>query len=350
MKISEGDRYKHIFVGGKPGTGKTALLSNWWKTDSLLKTAKILIDPSGFFAKEAYSMSKGLYCSIDHPIGINPMMDNWEPDDIADNIIECINQVVKLSTENVPLTVRMRSILRDAILWCLQNGRRRLDSVVDRLKVMKEHAETRQSLVDRINLLVQDKRMSAILCDAPPIDWNDIIDRKRTFILDCHGMSEDKMIFLGTLVTHGIKSYLRYSRKTDFKPIILYIDECQNFINPNFFTILKEGRKYRVSTILATQDFANIPEKLTKTILSNVGALVSFSVGANEANLLSREFPSLCAKDLQLLPKFHCAVATAGKEAIVKTAHPPFVKKVTIKPIQTTPRGFCMEWFDLVPI
>jgi Ni2+-binding GTPase involved in maturation of urease and hydrogenase len=49
VKIGDSDRYLNIGVFGKPGVGKTALLSNWWMTDSLFKTAKVLIDPSGFF-------------------------------------------------------------------------------------------------------------------------------------------------------------------------------------------------------------------------------------------------------------------------------------------------------------
>jgi len=348
VKISEGERYKHIFIAGMPGVGKTAMLSNMWMQDCLIPTAKVLIDPSGFFAQDAYSMSGGIYCSIDNPVGINPMMDDYHPDDIADNLIEAINQVTKLSTENVSLTVRMRSILREHIVWCIENNRRRLDSLVDRLKNGQGHAETRQSLIDRINMFIQDSRMNTILCEAPPINWEDIIENKRTFILDCHGMSEDKMIFLGTLITHGIKSYLRYSRKTEFKPLALYVDECHLFINPNYFTILKEGRKYHVSAILATQDFINMPRDLSGTILSNVGTLLSFRVGFNEASLLSREFPSLQTKDLQSLPKFHCAFRTVGGEGIAKTLPPPFIvkKKVLSPPI---PKGndIGFKWFTL---
>jgi len=348
IKISEGERYKHIFIAGMPGAGKTALLSNFWKQDCILKTAKVLIDPSGFFAQDAYSMSGGMYCSIDNPVGINPMMEDYAPDDIADNIIEAINQVVELSTENVSLTVRMRSILRDAIVWCVNNGRRRLDSVADYLKNQAQgHGETRQGLIDRINLFIQDKRMNAILCEAPPINWEDIIENKRTFILDCHGMSEDKMIFLGTLVTHGIKSYLRYSRKTEHKPLALYVDECHLFINPNYFTILKEGRKYKVSAIMATQDFANIPKQLTATILSNVGTLIAFKVGNAEASALSKEFIFVNATDLQCVPKYHCLFRTPSIFGIAKTQVSPFIIKKTPQVAELKREKLELKWFTL---
>jgi type IV secretory pathway VirB4 component len=340
-KIGESDRYLNVAVFGKPGAGKTALLSNWWMTDSLFKTAKVLIDPSGFFAQEAYAMSGGYYCSIDHPIGINPMLDGETPDDTADNLIECINQVVKLSTDNVQLTVRMRYGLRDAIVWCVEHSQLRLDAVIDYLKTRSSlHRETKASLIDRLNLFIQDKRMHQILCEADPISWKDIAENRKSFILDCHGLSEDKMIFLGTLVTHGIKSYLRSSRGP-FNPLCLYVDECHNFINPNYFTLLKEGRKYKVSAILATQDFTAMPANLTGVILSNVGTLVSFRVGYKEASLLSREFPTLQTQELQFLEKYFCAYRTPKNEGVAKTMPPPFVK---LKSIETKGISKDEEW------
>jgi type IV secretory pathway VirB4 component len=350
VKILEADRYKGTFIAGMPGAGKSALISNFWKQDSILKTAKVLIDPSGFLAQEAYAMSKGIYCSIDNPVGINPMMDDYAPDDIADNIIECINQVVELSTDNVKLSARMRSILREAIVWCIDKGRRRMDSVVDYIQNhCQGHQETRQSVMDRLNMFIQDRRMKTILCEAPPINWEDIVENRQTFILDCHGMSEDKMIFLGTLVTHGIKSYLRFSKKENFKPLVLVCDECHLFINPNYFTIIKEGRKYRIATILATQDFANMPAKLARTILSNIGTLISFRVGYAEASALAREFTTLQTADLQTLPKYHCAYRTPNTEGIAKTCAPPFVKKAAVEKLSIKEETFNLEWFDLQP-
>jgi len=331
-KVSDKDRYRHIAVFGKPGAGKTALLSNFWRQDSLFKTAKILIDPSGSFAKEAWSMSGGYYCSIDNPVGINPMQDPYAPDDIADNIIEVMNQVIHISTDNVLLTVRMRSALRESIVWCVENNQRRLDAVVDYLKNRCQiHHETRASLIDRLNMFIQDRRLYRILCEEEPIDWEQIIEGKKTFVLDCHNISEDKMIFLGTLVTHGIKSYLRFSRKKNYKPLALYVDECHNFINPNYFTILKEGRKYKVSAILATQDFASMPAKLTRVILSNTGTIISFNVGNLEAGQISREFRETPISDIQFSEKYHCAYRTPKEEGIAKTYPPPYVKVKEIK-------------------
>lgn len=346
VKISDSDRFLTIAVLGQPGKGKTSFMSNCWMTDSLFKTGKVLIDPSGFFAQEAYSMSGGYYCSLETPIGLNPMLDGLTPNDTADNLIEVINQVVKQSTENVPLTVRMRAILTEAVVWCCEHGQYSLDAVVDYLKSRCQgHPETRQGIVDRLNMFIQDPRLRKILCEADPISWKDIADNGKTFILDCHGMSQDKMLFIGNIVTHGIKSYFRCSRGP-FNPLALYIDECHNFINPDYFTILKEGRKYKIATILATQDFTSMPNDLVGVMLSNIGTLISFRVGFKEANMLSREFPSIQTSQFQFLEKYHCAYRTPKSEGICKTMPPPFVRPK--EPGQAvTYEDVKWDWFDI---
>lgn len=54
------DRYTHILLLGKSGSGKSTSISNWWEQDEIYGNAKILIDPSGFLARDCYSISRGL--------------------------------------------------------------------------------------------------------------------------------------------------------------------------------------------------------------------------------------------------------------------------------------------------
>jgi type IV secretory pathway VirB4 component len=349
--IKANDRNRHVFVDGSTGGGKTNILKSFWYQDCLLPVGKILIDPSNSFAREAYSMSKNaVYSSLTSPIGINPLMLPYDANDICDILIESINQVIELLTENVLLTVRMRSILRDAIVFCVRNNRKRLDLVVDYLNSMKVNHETRQSLIDRINLFIQDERMHQMLCELPPIDWNDVITNKRTFIMDCHGMNEDKMIFIGTLITQQIKTYFRYTKKDKHQPLVLYIDECHNFVNQNTFSVLREGRKYNISAILATTDFSGLNDKLVHTILSNVGTLITFRCGYREAVQLYREFRQLKLEDIQFAEKHYCAYRTPDAEGIAKTNLAPYVKKKEIvnncKPMKTK---LTFKWFELKP-
>ena len=55
---------------------------------------------------------------------------------------------------------------------------------------------------------------------------------------------------------------------------ILTVDEAHNFVSQDFSLVLKEGRKYKIATILATTDFSMMPKTLIHAVLSNAGTLV----------------------------------------------------------------------------
>jgi hypothetical protein len=57
--LKENDRYLHSLLIGQTGAGKSSLLLSFWEQDCLYpNSAKILIDPSGFLALEAYSLTR----------------------------------------------------------------------------------------------------------------------------------------------------------------------------------------------------------------------------------------------------------------------------------------------------
>lgn len=346
--VEESERYGHMAIFGKTGTGKSSFILNMWNQDSYAPTAKILIDPSGILAKEAYDISGGLFCSIDNPIGINPLSCNYHPMDIADMTIEAINQTVRASTENMPLTVKMRRVLTDAVCWCISKGRISLEAVVDRMTIAKgAPAETVQGIVDRLNLLIQDERMKAIVCEAPPVDWGELIAKNRTLILDCSGLSEEKMTFLGALVSQSVKGYLRFNRGIKRNPVAFYIDEFQNFVNENFYTILKEGRKYKIGAVMATQDFSMIPDKLRDIILSNVRTMIVFSVGWKEASRISNEIPEMSLNDIMGVEKHHFIMKKGNEVAILEAYRPPITFPRAIGREILEKRSLNMKWFDI---
>lgn len=350
--VKDIDRYLSMLVVGRPGTGKSVSLSNWWLSDCLYGCAKIAIDPSGFLAKDLYSLSKGqaLYCSLEHPAGLNPLLEPYSPIQLADNLIEVINQVVSLTTSNARLTAKMRKILTDATLWCLKNNRPSLEAIRDFIAAEKSDAETRDGIVARLGLLVNDDKLKKIICAPETINWKQFITAGQTLILDCFGMGRDKMVFTGCLITHAIKSYFRYTRVKEYRPLIMYVDEAHNFINENHLDVLKEGRKYKLSAILATQDFATIDQTLVKVMLSNIGTLVAFRCGYREASLLAREFQMLTASDLQFPDKYTCAYRTPEEEGIAKSQRPPFVKEMQVESKSEGNISVDPQWFELEPL
>jgi hypothetical protein len=283
-------RFLQTLVLGLPGTGKSTLVLNWWREDCYFSHAKVIIDPSGQLAREAYAIARGkaYYLSVDTPISINPMLAPYDLNQISDTIAEALNQVVKLTTSNQELTVKMLGILDEAVKDCLTKGRMSLIAVADYIANLKGNYETRDGLLYRLNHFLKDDRMRPILCGPNPIRWRDFIAEGKSLIVDCHGMSAEKMIFMGTLITLGIKDYFRSTRLDKYPPLALYIDEFHNFINHNFFDILKEGRKYGIASVLATQELATLGRELQSVVLM-CGNIICFRVKYDEAFLVGRE-------------------------------------------------------------
>jgi len=346
--VKDKDRFKHVFQCGKTGTGKSQFLLNAWQNDSYTNVAKILIDPSGFLAKDAYSVMKGKvhYCSLNTPISLNPMVCPYKPYQIADIIAETINQMVAMTTPNQKFTVKMREILDEEVVRCIGLGRTTLEEVRANLEAQRGNAETRDGIVARLNLLLKDPDFKEIICGQSSFEINRLIEKQESFILDCSGMGYDKKVFIGALVTNLVKSYFIYSQPKEYKPLILVVDECHNFLSQDFSLVLKEGRKYKISVVMATTDFSSISSSLIHTILSNVGTLVCLRAGYIEASTISREFQNITAADIQGLEKYHAAVKTPDGEAIVKLPRPVFIKQMEVKPIKVERRNFNLKWFD----
>ena len=340
------DRYLHILLMGKSGAGKSTSISNWWEQDHYYKNAKVLVDPSGFLARDCHSISGGKYCSLNHPISINPMKSPYSESQISDIIAETINQVVSVTSSNQSFTVKMRGILDEAIKYCLRNNRKSLINVLDYIKNMQGDKETRDGIIARLSFVLSDERMLKILCGNDSIEWGELIRNRETFILDCSGMSREKMIFVGTLVSHGISSYFRYAKPKEYFPLSLYIDECHNYVNPFLFDILKEGRKYKISCILATQDFAVIEERMARVML-NVGNIVSYRLGNREAAFVAREL-DIPSQDIQFIEKYHVVYLTPKGKGMAKAQRPPyFLPKEPPVAVEPQRKAIKPSWFTV---
>jgi hypothetical protein len=70
----------------------------------------------------------------------------------------------------------------------------------------------------------------------------------------------------------------------------LYIDEFQNFTTDTFQTILSEARKYRLCLTLGHQYIGQLPEPLRLAIFGNVGTMIVFRVGYEDAEVLATQF------------------------------------------------------------
>lgn len=74
------------------------------------------------------------------------------------------------------------------------------------------------------------------------------------------------------------------------KPFAIFVDEIDSFATKPFIELLSQARKYGAAITLATQSIAVMEPELRAGILGNVGRLISFRVGAEDADLLQKEF------------------------------------------------------------
>jgi len=105
----------------------------------------------------------------------------------------------------------------------------------------------------------------------------------------------------------------------------LYIDEFQNFITPSIATILSEARKYKLNLIMAHQYMGQLVEgqdtKIRDAVLGNVGTMVAFRIGVEDAEILEKQFaPVFSAFDLININRFNAYI----RLLIDNTASKPF--------------------------
>jgi hypothetical protein len=92
------------------------------------------------------------------------------------------------------------------------------------------------------------------------------------------------------------------------RPALLVIDESQQVKAPSLARMFSESRKMGLGLLLLTQLLDNWDEQLLKSILGNVGTLVSFTLGPDDARKLAPVLRLFSAEDLMDLDKYEAVV------------------------------------------
>jgi CxxC-x17-CxxC domain-containing protein len=340
------DRRRHFYAIGKTGMGKTAMLQNMAIQDIQAGHGIGFVDPHGEAAESLLDFVPKN--RINDVIYINPA-DIGYP--IAFNIMEKVDMahrhlvagglmgVFKKIWPDV-WSARMEYILNNCILALLEYPgstllgiNRMLADVEYRKKVvdkitdpmvkafwLQEFARYTQRYEVEATAAIQNKIGQFI--SAPlirniigqthsTIDMRKIMDEGKILIMDLSKgrVGEDNSRLLGALMI--TKLQLAAMSRVDLpenerKDFFLYIDEFQNFATESFVNILSEARKYRLALILGHQYITQMEEEVRDAVFGNVGTLVSFRVGAEDAEWLEKEFmPDFTAEDLVNLGKYN---------------------------------------------
>ena len=154
-------------------------------------------------------------------------------------------------------------------------------------------AEAIAPIQNKIGQLAGNPIIRSVIGQQSTIHIPSIINGDKILIANLSKrIGEEPSHLLGALLVTAIaqaaegRASLPEDQRRDFT---LYVDEFQNFATDTFATILSEMRKWRLNLVLANQFLGQVPDILRQSIFGNVGTLVVFRVGAEDAPLLGAQ-------------------------------------------------------------
>jgi len=337
--IKQADRLFHTYAIGKTGTGKTTLLETLALQDMLCGRGVAVIDPHGDLAERLVAKTPRwreadlVYLNapdLSQPYGYNPLR--------------------RVRTDRVPLAasglmeafkklwgeawgVRMEHILRNALYALIESGEATLPDI---LRMLTEKSFQRQVLARVRNEQVRmfwakefpqynpryrqeaiapiQNKVGAFLADprlyrmftSPPVDlhFRQIMDEGKILIVNLAKgrLGEDSANLLGALLvtTLGLAAFSRADAEEHERPDFhIFIDEFQSFTTLSVANMVSELRKFHVGLVLAHQHLYQLEPEVRHAVLGNVGTLISFRIGPEDAQIIGREFePVFRTEDL----------------------------------------------------
>lgn len=342
--IKTDDRRRHMYVIGKTGMGKSEMLKTLAIQDIQNGRGVAFIDPHGDTVEDlldfipAERIKDVVYVNpadLRFPIAFN-VMEQVDPDKrhlVADGVMNVFKKIwVDVWSS------RMEYILNNCILALLEIpdatllGINRMFAEKDYRNFMvnqlqdpvikafwtQEFAKYQEKFATEATAAIQNKvgqfTASSLIRNIvgqskSTLDMRQIMDGQKILLVNISKgrVGEDASRLLGALII--TKLQLAAMSRVDVpererKDFILYVDEFQNFATSSFASILSEARKYHLSLVIAHQYVAQMDETVADAVFGNVGTIVSFRVGAEDAELLEKELaPEFVATDIVSLGK-----------------------------------------------
>lgn len=375
--IKKKDRRSHMYIIGKTGSGKSTLLKNMLVSDIQRGEGIALIDPHGDLAESILDyvpeerMEEVIYfnpADMQYPFAFNPL-EKVKPD-FRGRITSDILSVFKKVWPNY-WGPRMEHILRYTLLTLLCYPKSTLLDIprllTDKpfrqniLKYVEDHhikdfwlyqidkisktviAETISPILNKIGVLNSSPLIRHVLGQShSAVDLRQVMDEGKILIVNLSKgkIGEDAGSLFGAMLVSKImlsafnRSNVDEAQRRVFH---LYVDEVHNYLTPAFSNILSESRKYGLDLVLAHQYIDQLDSEVRSAIVGNVGTIISFRTGAEDAQYLVKEFtPVFDQSDLIRLPNYSIYIklmidGTTSLPFSAKTLPPP-KPGLTLKP------------------
>ncbi len=354
--MKRGDRRRHLYSVGKSGSGKSKLLELLIQNDILNGKGVGVLDPHGDLVDNVLKMipkerMKDVVIfdpsDLDFPISFNPLAE--VPPELKIRVtIGFIEIFKKLFGAN--WTPRLEHVLRYTTLALLdtpgttilsilkmltdKNYRQDIvrniqDNVVKNFWVNefagwseKFDNEAITPLLNKVGQFVSTNMIRNIVGQPEnKIDLREIMDGKKIFLMKVSKgiLGEENAALMGAIVVTKIyqaamsRADTPEDQRVDF---YCYVDEFQNFATDTFDEILSEARKYRLNLTIAHQFIGQLSDKIRTTVFGNVGSMVTFRVGGDDAKVLAAEYnPRFSERDIINLGvrDFYCKMSIDGE-------------------------------------
>jgi hypothetical protein len=342
--IKRDDRRKPLYILGKTGMGKSTLLANIVISDIRAGEGVAVVDPHGQLVEEVlayipdHRIKEVIYINAtdtERPIPLNPLeqVDPAYHGLVASGIISIFKKMWADSWGP-----RLEHILRYTILTLLAYPGTTLLDVPRLLTDETWHKRVVATLFDpflrdfwrkefgayakafrneaiapilnKVGQFVASPLMRGIVGQSEnTFDMRQAMDERKILLVNVSKgrIGEDASSLLSALMVTKIwlaalsRQNIPEQQRRDF---FLTVDEAH--ASASFAEMLAEARKYRLNLTLAHQYLDQLDPALRTAVLGNVGTLITFRTGAEDATYLAREFyPVFAEADFVNLPQYH---------------------------------------------
>jgi hypothetical protein len=357
VRILDDDRRRHFYIIGQTGTGKSVLLQEMIKQDMEAGKGVCLIDPHGDFAGKVLSLvppsraEDVIYfdpSDAERPLGLN-MLEYDAKSPGAKTFV--VNELLAIFDKLYNLTVHgfggpmFEQYMRNALLLIMEDPESGstlievpkvlADSAFRKYKLSKcknvvvknfweleaEKAGGEAALANmvpyitsKLNIFIANDLVRPIISQQQSsIDLRQIMDEGKILIVNLpKGKLGDINCYLLGMIIIGKILLAAYSRadlpEEERRDFYLYIDEFQNVATETLTKALAEARKYRLSMTFGHQFIGQLEEEKRKAIFGNVGTILTFRVGPEDAKTLLVQFePVFDEEDLVNIDNYHAA-------------------------------------------
>ena len=343
--IKTDDRRRHVYLLGKTGMGKSVTLENMIIQDMQNGHGVAVVDPHGELGEKVIKFVPPE--RINDVVYINPADLNHP---VAFNVLENVSEEHRHLVASGLLGIfkklwaeswgpRLEYVLNNAIMALLEYPGSTLLGVMRllidksfRKKVINKitdpiiktfwveeyskypdrfQAEAIAPIQNKVGRFLSSAMIRNIVGQVKSsIDLREIMDQKKILLLNLSKgrIGEDNAALLGAMIITKIQ-LAAMSRveipEAERKDFYLYVDEFQNFATESFANILSEARKYRLDLIMAHQYIEQLDDYTRAAVFGNVGTIIAFRVGGEDAEFLAKEFnPRFDELDLVNLSKY----------------------------------------------